>query len=142
MTTAPTSSAIAKTVNAVGIGSSAWLERPALIVNKYKPFVRVKINENSCCIRQPIAVVYLQLRASNPRQKSKMNATKEQALTNLTEAGYAAEITKTGLDVRGDGWSAHYDDRGQDHNEYIGQVPAKVEELAVWDDASTREETL
>ena len=67
---------------------------------------------------------------------------KEQALTNLTEAGYAAEITKTGLDVRGDGWSAHYDDRGQDHNVYIGQAPAKVEELAVWDDASTREETL
>jgi hypothetical protein len=71
-----------------------------------------------------------------------MNATKEQALTNLTKAGYAAEITKTGLDVRGDGWNVHYDDRGQDHNEYTGQVPARVEELAVWDDASTREETL
>ena len=74
--------------------------------------------------------------------KTERNITLEQALTNLTEAGYAAEITKTGLDVRGDGWSAHYDDRGQDHNEYIGQVPAKVEELAVWDDASTRSEKI
>ena len=65
-----------------------------------------------------------------------MNATKEQALKNLTEAGYAAAITKTGLDVRGEGWSVHYDDRGQDHNEYTGSVPSEVETLAVWDDAT------
>ena len=71
-----------------------------------------------------------------------MNATKENALKNLTAAGYEAAITKTGLDVRGEGWSVHYDDRGQDYNEYNGAVPAKVEELAVWDDATTREETL
>ena len=71
-----------------------------------------------------------------------MNATKENALKNLTAAGYNAEITKTGLDVRGDDWSVHYDDRGQDYNEYSGNVPAKVEELAVWDDATTREESL
>ncbi len=69
-----------------------------------------------------------------------MKPTKEQALKSLTEAGYAAELTKTGLDVRGEGWSVHYDDRGQDYNEYNGNVPAKVEELAVWDDATTRED--
>jgi len=40
----------AKTVNAVGIGSSAWLERPALNLNKIKALASLKINENSCCI--------------------------------------------------------------------------------------------
>ena len=50
MTTAPMTADFAQTANAVGIGSSAWLERPALIVNKYKPFVRVKINANSSCV--------------------------------------------------------------------------------------------
>lgn len=71
-----------------------------------------------------------------------MNATKENALKNLTAAGFNAEITRTGLDVRGEGWSVHYDDRGQDYNEYNGSIPSQVEELAVWDDATTREETL
>jgi len=64
--------------------------------------------------------------------------TKETALQNLLNAGYAAEITATGLDVRGDNWSVHYSDLGQDHNEYSGEVPSEVEALAVWDDASTR----
>jgi hypothetical protein len=50
MTTAPMTAEFAKTANAVVIGSSVWLERPALIVNKIKALVRVKINENSCCI--------------------------------------------------------------------------------------------
>ena len=49
MTTAPMTTEFAKTANAVGIGSRAWLERPALIVNKTNPFVRVKINENNSC---------------------------------------------------------------------------------------------
>lgn len=42
MTTAPTTADFAKTVNAVGIGSSAWLERPALKPNKIKAFVSLK----------------------------------------------------------------------------------------------------
>lgn len=70
----------------------------------------------------------------------KTNYTKQNALESLIAAGFASELTQTGLDVRGEGWNAHYDDRGQDYNEYNGSVPAKVEELAVWDDASTREE--
>lgn len=68
-----------------------------------------------------------------------MKPTKETALQNLLSAGYTAEITTTGLNVRGDNWSVHYSDRGQDHNEYFGNVPSEVETLAVWDDASTRE---
>lgn len=66
--------------------------------------------------------------------------TKEQSLKKLTDAGYSAEITKTGLDVCGEGWSVHYDDRGQDYNEYHGSIPSQVDELAVWDDATTRED--
>lgn len=65
--------------------------------------------------------------------------TKKTALQNLLTAGYAAEITSTGLNVRGQNWSVHYSDLGQDHNEYSGQIPDEVEALAVWDDASTRE---
>jgi hypothetical protein len=64
--------------------------------------------------------------------------TKTLAFVNLIEAGYSAVLTKSGLDVRGEGWSVHYDDRGQDQNEYIGDVPPKVDEMAVWDDATTR----
>lgn len=70
-----------------------------------------------------------------------MKPTKETALQNLLSAGYAAEITTTGLNVRGDNWSVHYSDLGQDHNKYSGNVPSEVEALAVWDDASTREIT-
>ena len=49
MTTAPMTADFAQTVNAVGIGSSAWLERPALIVNKIKAFVSLKITANTSC---------------------------------------------------------------------------------------------
>ena len=69
-----------------------------------------------------------------------MNATKEQALKALNDAGYTSAITTTGLDVCGDGWRVHFDDRGQNYNKYAGTVPAMVERLAVWDDATTREE--
>jgi hypothetical protein len=44
MTTAPMTADFAKTVNAVGIGSSAWLERPARIINKIKAMDGLKIN--------------------------------------------------------------------------------------------------
>lgn len=64
--------------------------------------------------------------------------TKKTALQNLISAGHNAEITSTGLNVRGDNWSAHYSDLGQDHNAYSGQTPNEVEQLAVWDEESTR----
>jgi len=44
MTTAPTTLAFAKTVNAVGIACSVLLERPALNLNKIKAFASMKIN--------------------------------------------------------------------------------------------------
>ena len=46
---APMTADFAKTVNAVGIGSSAWLERSALKPNKIKAFLSLKINEDFCC---------------------------------------------------------------------------------------------
>ena len=48
MNTAPTTLALPKTVNAVGIACSVWLGRPVL-VNEINGFVSVKINENTCC---------------------------------------------------------------------------------------------
>ena len=69
--------------------------------------------------------------------------TKTAALNRLLAAGYNATITATGITVSGtaDGtpWSAHYADAGQDANTYAGPVPAEVDALCVWDDASTRE---
>ena len=64
-----------------------------------------------------------------------MKINKQTALKNLLSAGYAAALTGTGLEVRGSNWSVHYADHGQDFNEYRGEVPSEVEELAVWDDA-------
>jgi hypothetical protein len=66
--------------------------------------------------------------------------TKQSALKKLIDAGYAAALTATGLEVRGENWSVHYADRGQDFNEYHGDVPSEVEELAVWNDPTTRTE--
>lgn len=65
--------------------------------------------------------------------------TKQNALEKLLAAGFAAVITRDGLDVVGQGWSVHYDDRGQGWNTYEGTVPTLVEELAVWDDNTTRQ---
>lgn len=65
--------------------------------------------------------------------------TKESAMKSLIAAGFAAEMTDTGIDVRGDGWNVHYDDRGQGWNIYNGTIPTKVEELAAWDDETSRE---
>ena len=47
MSDAPTMPDFTKTATAALIGCAAWLERPALIVNKIKPFVGVKINQNT-----------------------------------------------------------------------------------------------
>jgi len=58
MTTAPAMPDFAKTINAVVIRSSVLFERPALNLNKTKPSVNRKINANSCCIRQAVAVEY------------------------------------------------------------------------------------
>ena len=66
--------------------------------------------------------------------------TKQSALKKLIDAGYDAELTANGIEVRGENWRVHYADRGQDFNEYHGDVPSEVEELAVWDDATTRTE--
>lgn len=66
-------------------------------------------------------------------------ATKVAALKNLLAAGFSAEIFPEGLVVKGDNWSAFYADRGQDANEFHGDVPELVEKLAVWDDAATRD---
>jgi hypothetical protein len=65
--------------------------------------------------------------------------TKNLALTNLLSAGFKAELNAAGLRVWGDDWEAQFTDLGQDHDTFTGQVPAKVHELAVWDDATTRE---
>lgn len=56
MTTAPMTADLAKTVNAVGIGSSAWLERPALNLNKIKA---LEIPKNKCEILLTCAHVML-----------------------------------------------------------------------------------
>jgi len=78
---------------------------------------------------------------TNPKKDTDMKEeTKQSALKNLIDAGYAAALTATGLEVRGENWSVHYADRGQDFNEYHGDVPGKVEELAVWNDPTTRTE--
>lgn len=79
------------------------------------------------------------VKRQQPQPNENMN-TKESALKKLIAAGYASEITANGLRVSGQGWEVHYDDRGQDWNTYSGKVPSEVETLAVWDDASTREE--
>jgi len=64
--------------------------------------------------------------------------TKKNALQTLIAAGFDAALTANGIEVRGENWSVHYADKGQDWNEYHGNVPSKVEELAAWDDAATR----
>lgn len=66
--------------------------------------------------------------------------TKQAAAKKLIAAGYNCSVTDTGLYVWGDGWSATYGDRGQDHNGYIGNVPEEVELLAVWDNETTRDQ--
>ena len=65
--------------------------------------------------------------------------TKTSALTALRVAGYNAELNAAGLRVWGDNWEAQFTDLGQDHDAFTGDVPSKVHDLAVWDDASTRE---
>jgi len=49
MSDAPTMPDFSKTVNAALIGCADLLERPALIVNKIKAFVMLKINANTSC---------------------------------------------------------------------------------------------
>ena len=66
--------------------------------------------------------------------------TKNSALTALLAAGFNAELNAAGLRVWGDNWEAQFTDLGQDHDTFIGQVPEQVHELAVWDDAATRNE--
>jgi hypothetical protein len=71
MTTAPTTTDFAKTVNAVGIGSSAWLERPALNLNKIKALASLKINENSSLQETAFLSYYNHRRPSKPPMKNK-----------------------------------------------------------------------
>jgi len=65
--------------------------------------------------------------------------TKTSALTALISAGFNAELNAAGLRVWGDNWEAQFTDLGQDHDTFTGDVPSQVQNLAVWDDASTRE---
>jgi len=66
--------------------------------------------------------------------------TKNSALTALLAAGFNGELNAAGLRAWGDSWEAQFTDLGQDHDTFLGDVPAQVHELAVWDAASTRSE--
>ena len=76
MNTAPITADFDQTVNAVVIGSSVWLERPALIVNKIKALVMVKINENSSLQESGFLACSSHRRASNPTNKTNMKTEK------------------------------------------------------------------
>ena len=65
--------------------------------------------------------------------------TKTSALTALISAGFNAKLTAAGFSVWGDNWEARFTDLGQDYDTFIGEVPAKVHDLAVWDCEETRE---
>lgn len=64
--------------------------------------------------------------------------TKAAALNRLTDAGYKAELTKTGLRVTGPDWSVEFSDKGQDFDQRSGNVPSRVDELSCWDAPTTR----
>lgn len=69
----------AKTVDAVGIGSSLWLERPVQILNKIKASVGLKINQNTSLQETAFLSYSNHRRASNPtKKKQNMKATIEQ----------------------------------------------------------------
>lgn len=68
----------AKTVNAVGIGSSAWLERPALKLNKIRDFASRKINQNTSLQETAFLSYSNHRRASNPTSKTNMSQLKKQ----------------------------------------------------------------
>ena len=84
-----------------------------------------------------------QVEGATPETKTKNQnekmKTKNSALTALRAAGFNAELNAAGLRVWGDSWEAQFTDLGQDHDTIAGDVPAQVHDLAVWDDASTRE---
>ena len=63
---------------------------------------------------------------------------REAAIIRLQNAGYSAEAAYGGVAVKGEGWEAFFADSGQDSNTYTGRVPSQVDDLAVWDDATTR----
>ena len=50
MNTAPMTAKFDQTANAVVIGSSVWLERPALIVNKIEALASLKKDANNACV--------------------------------------------------------------------------------------------
>ena len=56
MNTAPMTAEFDQTANAVVIGSSGWLERPAINLNKIKAIVSLKINGNTYCNPQPLRI--------------------------------------------------------------------------------------
>jgi hypothetical protein len=68
----------------------------------------------------------------------KTELTKEAAIARLSAAGYNAETRIGGLYVKNEGWEAFFADSGQDGNTYSGKVPSEVDDLAVWDDETTR----
>jgi hypothetical protein len=68
----------------------------------------------------------------------KTELTKEAAIARLDGAGYNAETRIGGLYVKNEGWEAFFADSGQDGNTYSGKVPSEVDDLAVWDDETTR----
>jgi hypothetical protein len=93
MTTAPPMSDFAKTVNAVGIRSTAGLERPALKPNKINALTSLKINENSCCIRQAVAIMcgqtvrHKQTHWEKTKVKTKTNCGRREAKQILAKGG-------------------------------------------------------
>jgi hypothetical protein len=97
--------ALSKTVNAALIGCTDWLERPALIVNKIKVLVRLKINAEM--LRKSLTVESRQSkvmaderRASNPRPaKNKMKTERQIRLETELNKVNAADLNKPMYDL-------------------------------------------
>lgn len=100
MTTAPAMPEFAKTVNAVGIRSSAGFERPALNLNTINAFGLLKIVSLSPLQETAFLSYSNYRRASNPTVKTNMIKHKIANLRKTTWGGYYAD-TSTAVTVRG-----------------------------------------